>query len=114
MIFFIVVFTLGIAQAFYGSTGILKFITLYLGSFFLQQDGWLRKADNQHVNFLRNHQDQSITEHITTQLSRKPGRGSLRVLKVRVGLFAAEFGRWAMNRRYFIDQSDAGNFLRTR
>ena len=51
MISFIVVFTLGIAQAFYGSTGILQFITLYLGSFFLQQDGWLKKAENQHFNF---------------------------------------------------------------
>jgi len=51
MISFIVVFILGIAQAFYGSTGILQFITLYLGSFFLQQDGWLKKAENQHFNF---------------------------------------------------------------
>jgi fucose permease len=46
MISIIVVFTLGIAQAFYGITGILQFITLYLGSFFLQQDGWLKKAEN--------------------------------------------------------------------
>jgi hypothetical protein len=114
MISFIVVFILGIAQAFFGRTGILQFITLYSGFFFLQQDGWLRKTDNQHVSFLRDHQHQSITEHITTQLSRKHGRGSMCVLKVRVGLFAAEFGRWAMNRRFFIDQSDADNFLRTR
>ncbi len=44
MISFIVVFTLGTVQAFYGSTGILRFITLYPGSFFLQQDGWLKKG----------------------------------------------------------------------
>jgi uncharacterized protein (DUF302 family) len=44
MISFIVVFTLGTVQAFYGSTGILRFITLYPGSFFLQQDGWLKKT----------------------------------------------------------------------
>ena len=54
MISFIVVFTLGIVQAFYRSTGILQFITWYPGSFFLQKDGWLKKGEDQHFNCLTN------------------------------------------------------------
>jgi len=50
MISFIVVFTLGMVQAFYGSTGMLPFITLYPGSFSLQQDGWLKKGEDQETN----------------------------------------------------------------
>jgi hypothetical protein len=61
MISFIVVFTLGIALALYVSTGMLQFITLYLGFFSQQQDGWLKKAENQHFNFLRNHQQKSFS-----------------------------------------------------
>jgi hypothetical protein len=57
---------LGIALALYVSIGILQFITLYLGFFFHQQDGWLKKAENQHSNYLRNHQHQSLSEHKTT------------------------------------------------